>query len=290
MQIKKLSSFVTLLLFATTFNASSMEERNQPGWINITGDVLLGTADLTMLSQPDEPSGFATLPPEIKIKIINLLSTNTTATSLKEAAFAINSLVLVNRELKILINDSYFCLKFIKHLAQQFNCSDQEAAEILQTQGAKERLELQNKLYRLCNAYSSIMSSTPSLEPLIEQSIDLSFTYYSPGNHTIFYTPLMLACMKHNKMLGQLCSKGGQLIAINQRNTNGDTALMFALKSANKSGPVDSDNIKLLLDTGADPEITNNAGQTPLKEAQKIGSIKIINLIQDAIDKKYEKK
>lgn len=265
-----------------------MEPQQQPEWATVVGDIILGTASLTILSQPNEPFEFTALPPEMQDKIIQLLSLNTTAESLKEAAKTINSLAQVNHELNQQINDPKFCLSIIKHLAQKFNCSDQEAAKTLQTHEAKRRLVLQNQLYVHCSTPFGItdpLKNIPSLDSLLEQGVDLNFTY-DTLTPKLFFTPLMLTIASSNLMIGDLCSIGRNIINLNQRNTlNGDTALIQSVKKRSRF------SVQCLLEEGADPELANFAGQTPLELAaqryhltQHRSYQKIFNLIQRAID------
>jgi hypothetical protein len=214
---------------------------------------------------------------DMQNQIIYLLSLNTTATSLEKAAFAVNALSQVNHKLHALLNNPKLCLQIIKYLATKFNCSDQAAAEALQTQEAKRRLKLQNDLYQLCIQESLINLS--SFESLLEQGVDLEFTYqlFVPND---FPTPLMLACTMKTGILEKLLSVNTQLFDINRRNYAGQTALMLATQA----GIIN--NIKILLDAGADPEITDNFGLTILQAAQQTGNQKIIDLIQNGINKK----
>lgn len=82
-------------------------------------------------------------------------------------------------------------------------------------------------------------------------------------------------------------------IAINQKDKRGNTALMTALNTNYDDSYEDVEMktvIELLLDAGADPEIANNDGLTPLQAAQETEDQEVINLIQEAIGKKNEKK
>ena len=72
-------------------------------------------------------------------------------------------------------------------------------------------------------------------------------------------------------------------IHINQQNFRGSTALTMAIFDRNI--PI----IELLIDAGADPEIANDNGFTLLQIAQETNNQKIIDLIQNAINKKHGK-
>jgi ankyrin repeat protein len=295
--VKKINSLIALLLLTTTFNGYSMEQpprgNNYLGWAAIVGSVLLGAIAIKMLwqSQPSEPFPFTDLPKEIQDQIILLLSLNSTATSLKEAVDTINSLAKVNHKLNKLINNPKFCLQIIKHLAIKFNYSNEQVAAELQTKESLRRLDFQHQLKILCTTPTGIISpikDIPSLEVLCEQGIDLNFTYNSKIPK-LSVTPLMMASIgvSNNAMLIKLCSMGSNLLNIDQRNENGDTALMLAIEHG-----MTHSNIKLLLDAGADPELANNNGLTPLQAAEKKwpNYPLVKELIQNAIEKKYEKK
>ena len=261
------------------------QPRGNFGWAAIVGGVLLGTIKIKMLwqSQPGEPFPFTQLPKEMQNQIIYFLSLNTTASSLKEAAFTINSLAQVNHELNKLINGPAMCLELIKHLAKKFNCSDEQAAKALQTKEAKRRAELQNKLYIRCITEVwkiNTLKNIPSLESLIGQGVDLEFTYNTPTSK-VFATPLTIAISAKNGMLKTLCSLGNKYFDINQYTPSGTTALIFAisLKAAGKT--------EILLNAGADPNLADFTGLTPLAAAQQTDNQEIINLIQDAIVKKH---
>lgn len=289
---KKLSSFIALLLFATTFNSHSMQEqpsRGVLGWAAIVGGILLGTIAIKMLWQPQESFPFTDLPQDMQNRIIQLLNLEITAESLEVAAKTINSLAQVNTKLNQKINDSQFCLQLIKYLAQKYDCSDEQAAEMLRTQEAKRRLELQKTLAHLCSKKIYLFDTvkdTERFEKICQEGVDLNFTY--KGN----ITPLELSLFSGNDAFFEtLCSveenplDGNKRLDRNKRITKGGgTALIIAAKIHKPA------YVKILLDTGADPELANFKGITPLQAAQEENNQTIINLIQDAIDKKYEKK
>ena len=294
---KKTGSFIALLLIATTFNAHSMKRANPmrvlPAGTLITlpsgqvleviGDILLDSKNVnTLLLTP--PFEFTQLPIEVREHIIYLLSLETTATSLKTAALTINSLAQVNKELNTLINNPQFCLQIIKHLSKKFKCSDEETANVLQTQEAKRLIKLQNELKLFCESAPpktffdiTIKSSVISLASLIEQGVDLNFTYASQFYNTYTtFTPLIHALAKP-EVLEQLCAVEKNKLNINQCNLEGNTALIRAINR--QLIP----SIHILLDAGADPKLANFAGLTPLAAAQDTGNKEIIDLIHNAI-------
>jgi ankyrin repeat protein len=95
-------------------------------------------------------------------------------------------------------------------------------------------------------------------------------------------TPLMVAVF-HQDITTIECLLKNPNIIINQQTNTGLTALIWAIFSQNKS------IINLLLNAGADPEIANDKGNTPLQMAETIKKPKIIDLIQKAIDKKHKR-
>jgi hypothetical protein len=304
---RKNNVFIALLLVTLTFNTYTMEpqEPNKIGWVALAGGVLIGgyAAYQQFLSYVHaEPFDFASQSPEMQNKIILFLTTNTTAKSLKEAAQTINSLAQTNKELNEWINDSEFCLKIIKHLAQKFNCSDQTAAKILQTQEAKRRLNIQTTLQELCTRNST----NEERDSLFEQGVILDFTY---DNHT---PPLTLAATNRrfdvvNNIIVLAFRNKLNLNFVNMSNEVGDTPLLICIRKTTEynglhyigqrkkyigtnSWPIYFsclDNIKLLLEAGADPELANKNGLTPFAAAQQTGNQEVIDLIQNAIKKKH---
>src|SRR5579863_6799140 len=153
---KKTGSFIALLLLAATFSTHKthsmkrLREENvqqrpvfaqaqlQSGeWVNIVGLILTQDAPMQLLLKNFD---FKKLPEDVQGHIIQLLSLGTTATTLEDAAYIIKSLSLTDKRLNEMINSHYMCLKIIKNLAYKFQCSDQEAAQALNTPGAKRQL------------------------------------------------------------------------------------------------------------------------------------------------------
>jgi ankyrin repeat protein len=98
-----------------------------------------------------------------------------------------------------------------------------------------------------------------------------------------------MKCAIHGtpKALQLICKYKG--ININQQNKDGQTALMLLCKySATKQfNPV---NMKILINAGADPGISNKKGESPLTVTQLYGNENAINIIQNAVDKKTAQK
>ncbi len=284
---KKTSLFYALLLLSTTFNTHK-----------------------THTMEPEEPSVSAELPLEMYAYMINLLTKTSTTKTVQEAGKMINALAQTSPELHELINDPQFCFRFIKNLAQQFKCSDQEAAEALQTQEAKKRLKIQKKFYNLCEEENFNEQKFNDLYKKYKGYVDLNFT--DKENITLLFIaaqnnncPLIRTLLDHGADINKAnkngttalmiatfmrainavkCLLNNPNIKINQQNKRGRTALFFTM---NRYGELMTE---LLLNSGADPEITANDGRTALQDAQRVGNEEIINLIQNAIDKKHEKK
>ncbi|HLJ31637.1 MAG TPA: ankyrin repeat domain-containing protein, partial [Candidatus Babeliales bacterium] len=77
-------------------------------------------------------------------------------------------------------------------------------------------------------------------------------------------------------------------VKINQQNNRGETALLYSLikRKGYRIGNLFIDTIKELLKKGADPELGNKYGLTPLMAAKDLGNNDIISLIEQAIQDK----
>jgi ankyrin repeat protein len=306
---KKTNSFIALLLFAATFNNYSMKRSagqtqlpsgeqvgfttysmQQPigraqlptgEWVEIVGLMLNNNAPMQLLLKNFD---FQLLPEDVQKHIIQLISLGAAATALEEAAFSINALAQVNKELNKLINEPVFCLQLIKHLAQKFNCTDQKAAETLKTQEAQNRLELQHKLYVICSQYTK-EDIRDSIKNLITKGVDLNFTYHTyldsddssdsssdDDGNAIEETPLMIATRTNDCPLIQVLLHNGA--DINKANSEGETALMIAVEHQNKNA------VQCLLNN---PNLAINQqdknGWTALTRALWLNDIAIIKIL-----------
>ncbi len=80
---------------------------------------------------------------------------------------------------------------------------------------------------------------------------------------------------------------------LNQQDRTGDTALMYAVRIV----PVKEEVVKSLVDAGANPELANFVGISPLAYVQEAQNPwtnphdmgRIIDLLEQAIEKQYEK-
>ena len=303
---KKSNSFIALVLLATTFTNYSMKRNPQTTMENVIGDILLNDTPITLKTFP-----FADLSNDLKNEIIYLLVATTTAQSFEVAATALSALAQVNTQLNELINNPAFCLQLIKHLARKFNCADQKVAENFSIEQAKKQLTLQNKLLDLCQEKNP---NPTILNNLLEQGIDLDFTYYI-DDYNKMKTPLMISLMKESPLALLLLQKGAnanfidengntmlmlaikyrqnaiakKLIGdynaflINHKNNHGETALSLATHDTNNYGQYDQELIKNLLDAGADPEILSNYNGmelTPLAYMEKMLKVQM-DLLSD---------
>lgn len=213
-------------------------------WVDIVGLILSENAPLQLLYTNIE---FNKLLPEHRQYVIELLASNSGATTLDEATKTINALAQTNKELNQLINGPVFCLKIIKHLAHKFECSDEKAATTLQTKAAKERSELQSQFlgklgYVALNLNLPINDDSKiqfikNLDSFWEK-VDLDYTYGVPDDiptqdlsFCYGITPLMLAIIAKSLPLAKiLLEKGAHINAINPC---GRTALMIAVSDTN---------------------------------------------------------
>src|SRR6185295_12274471 len=73
---------------------------------------------------------------------------------------------------------------------------------------------------------------------------------------------------------------------INQQDAGGNTALLKEIKNYfvdDEENNLILDKITILLDAGADPELTNNKGHTPLQAAEETGDPILIDLIKNKL-------
>ncbi len=316
----KKNSILILLLITSTSTAFGMEPENKNGnngWLTFVTDALLhGTKPLEHFLHQDPK--FEYLPSEEQAKTLFFLTKNNTASTLESSADAINSLTKINIQLNTLINKPSFCFKLIKHLAQRFHCSDEIATQALQTKEAQHRLAIQKTFKTLFAQWDFDVEKFEDLYDQYKNYVDLNFTYQH-SNHTryddqstllinsaLYESPYkavkiesllatnkvninyqnaynetaLIACAYTNDnpaVLQLLCKSPN--IHIDLQDNHGNTALMATcLSKENKH--LQSGCIFILLHAGANPEIANNKGQTPLTVN------KDVKRIQDAIQKR----
>ena len=287
---------------------------------NFVGNILLGIRKLN----PAEPFPFSDLPKEIQNEILSLLTINVNAESLETAAQTINALAQVNKELNALINEPIFCLRLIKVLAKKFNCSDDVVCKKLSTQEAKRRLDLQVQFFILCQKDFDMVKD--KLADLCQQGVDLEFTMY---DMTPLMVASAMASLDtgsgYGSMLNYLLANGAYIncanrkgqtalmyaagvekilssvegirelvsyvdLDVNQQDQEGNTALIYLLQTiGSEIGGELLEGCNILLNAGADPERANFSGLTPLAVARERHVQQVIDLIQQAIDKKHGK-
>ena len=105
---------------------------------------------------------------------------------------------------------------------------------------------------------------------------------------TFGMTILMSCALKAQpELVTLLCEYPG--ININQKHHNGETALLFLCELFTTDSII-SKNMEILINAGADPEMPNKQGLTPLKAIIQSRNEEAINLIKEAIRKKHEEK
>ena len=226
-----------------------------------------------------------------------------------------------------LINNPTFSDSLINTFARKFYCSHETIARYLATKQAKQRLVLQYQLKNWCRLTTSIFNLPYAhnlLDQLIAQNIDLEFTY-NYGQYQ--KTPLMISLDYSYNMFTLLLNAGANIngcnshgltplklvtiypinpeytklltqpdLNINQQNKYGESALLRCL-IRRKDSPQNLGQritasfltmIAKLLNAGADPELANHAGMTPLDAAQRLRNEEILLIIQHAIDQKHD--
>jgi ankyrin repeat protein len=167
---------------------------------------------------------------------------------------------------------------------------------------------MQEALYDLCEEKQP---SKKKLDQLLQEGADLEFTYADDDFKNII-TPLMLA-IKNNSPTAELMLKHSRRIHINRTNIHGETPLMYAIMHKNMNAisalcrnkniqinkqdnygntalmhclinyannPETTQIISLLLAHGAEPEIENKDGVSPLNFAKNINDASLINLLK----------
>jgi hypothetical protein len=320
--MKKNSILITLLLIACTSATFGMEPENKngnKGWLAFVTAVLLhGIKPFEQFLSQDP--NFEYLPVEEQAETLLFLTRNNNASTLESAAAAINSLAKVNKQLDTLINKPLFCFKLIKRFAQRFKCSDETAAQALQTKEAKHRLSIQETFKTLFAQWDFDVEEFEGLYDQYKNYVDLNFTYQHSNhiryddkstlliNSAMHESPYktvkiesllatnrvninyqnaynetaLIACAYTNDnptVLQLLCKSPN--IHINLQDNHGNTALMATCLSK-KNKNLQSACIFILLYEGANPEIANNKGKTPLDIHKEVKSL------QDAIQKRRD--
>jgi hypothetical protein len=321
MKMVKNILFIVVVLIANLCNGMEPESK---GWMGELKNSILGSVDQFfsyIKSEPPAPFNFVELPLEIQQHIISLLGQYSNATSLKEAGQAINALARTNKKLNLLMNEPQFCFDLIRFLARKFKTSDEDAARAVSTKEVQRQFSLQKKLYSFVHEKKWDKHKN-DIQNLCRGGVDVNFTYKS-GKTVLMYAAEKLDVQLFNFLLEQgadinfannrgvtalmVAAESGssydsyagfqKLIAnhenfnINQQDAQGNTALMYALMTLHDDTRV----VKSLIDLGADPELANFAGDTPLAYITKSWDLfdnkdAIIALLKQAIERKYENK
>jgi hypothetical protein len=280
----------------------------------------------------DNPNNCMFVITDIENIITNHITHYPLARKPREATEPINILAQTNKQFYAIINNPKFSDNLIKMLGQKLYCSHETIARMLWTEESHKRLNLQYKLKKLCCTKYELQATKKEksivlerLNRLITDNIDLEFTH----NHfDVQKTPLMISASNDNNPMFEIlleknaninsCNSHGistlkllmdvpikfypfkQLIKyptlnINQQNRHGETALLrcLLLRKKRRIAPIFVSSIKELLDAGADPELADNYGITPLMAAQQLqdkaesNNERIIDLIKQAIERKY---
>ena len=264
------------------------------------------------------PFDFVALPKELQIAVFDFSTHNTTAEEPQIAAKTINSLAQI-KQFTATINEPVFSDRLIINLARKYSCPHENIAKSLQTQQSLIRFKLQDKI-RVLRHYTRESSIRDQLSRLITQGFDLNFTY---NDNNTEKTPFMMSMGHNNPLRYILLEQGAHIngcnaqgvsalalivttqlihyphfcslinapnININQQDINGATPLLQSLLSRKKYLISTSFYrvIMGLLNAGADPEIADKQGNTPLSVARSLNNRRTIELIENAIADKYK--
>lgn len=290
MKSTKLTRSLLLTLSLTmAVNTTKSMESNTESWmttgIALVGGILLGKIALNILWQQPETFPFSDLQKDIQNTIFNLIISGSTSNTLEEAATSIRNLTLVNKELNTLINDSAYSEQLINHLVQKFNQNVDVVCKTLNTEGAltylaQQQAQLQDEFHT--TPLMMILSKTPDtikknykyVLKLITESKDYINKQDLDGR-----TPLLIVLTQAIANLIRNPNFNQRYIPylIELRNIEHRKEIYKLYR------PI----IRLLLQYGADPELANNHGATPLQMAMRLQDEEIISMIRDAITKKH---
>ncbi len=221
------------------------------------------------------------------------------------------------------MNDKDRTLLWIKTLAEKHNLSDMDVTKHLRTEGAFNHCTLQMlSLEEWKNTSIENHNETiKNLNLLHKEGLDLNFTYDTTISTSLMYLLSRVEATGCHKIAEWLIENGADISM--RQGCDGRNALMIAMSSMNrfmvfklighpKTQPNAKDNkgntpllcalescdiwpvpsifaeiIQQLLEKGADPELGNNDGLTPLKQAENMKNLTLINLFKDAIVKKH---
>ena len=259
------------------------------------------------------------LPEDVQKLIISFYTNRSFIRQPKIATQTIRDFYYTNKKYYALINDPKFSSQLINKLAYQFYCSHETIANFLDTKESNRRLDLQYELLCICtrSALRYHTSKQKILKSLIKNGVDLEFSYNHLSSQK---TALMFCITRYNNAFNYLLKVSNinaktphgltalhlsvgitplypfhsheicqyPHVKINQQNNRGETALLYSLikRKGYRIGNLFIDTIKELLKKGADPELGNKYGLTPLMAAKDLGNNDIISLIEQAIQDK----
>ncbi len=277
--VKTTRSLLLALSLTMVTNSTNTMESTDASWmttgIALIGNILLAKISLSALWEQPNAFPFSELPKELQNNIIKLIIAGTTSKTLEDAASAINALAQVNQEFNALINDPQFSRELIEKLSQEFTNGDAlQVCNALQTKGA---------FNYMASYHDNLFGFTPLIEMLRK-----------PPNYIRD---------NYNRLLRLISSSGQYIDLKNNYGLSRQTALITALVNAQSyirsTQPENTPEkqkeaielyreiIQLLLNHGADPELADDKGITPLEAAIELDDIKIVQMIHNAINKKY---
>ena len=266
------------------------------------------------------PYRLLTLPPDIKNIIFELLTTNTTERDYPSACSTVTTIACINTTFNLAINNSLFLHKLTEEYTKKFQCSHESITRSLAgIEKAKETLVLQMKLKNLVSTVTNKERYKTQLDALVTRNINFNFVYNYQNQQL---TALMIALMKEgsaSKLINLLVKAGADVngknvhgqtplyiqfkpsarmgtsmyfhfystVQLNHQDNTGKTPLFYVITKYGSTHPAYvTQQVEWLLRNGADPEIPNNKGLTPLLAAKDRGLGGVVELINAAILKK----
>ena len=318
--MKRLVLFFVILLCILPLNAMKRQWPEQQTASQTTKIVSVGKQKNFHTPPPLLTFDFHLLPREIHGEIWQHITIGTTERHYRSACADIRAFASTNTTFYAKFNDQSFIKELILGYARKFKCSHESIASALPT--AKSLLELQQELKYLPSTIKG--NFLPKrLTELTRKGVDPNFIYnhrnapmnkftmallcrgampkVSPlakilariadvnGTNAYGQTPLhillMMPYIDNTIPLKFLCTHSS--IQLNKQDNAGRTPLLYAINKSNRYRPHHiQELVELLLKAGADPEIPNNRGLTPLKAAEMRENPTLIGLITEAIDKK----
>ena len=120
---------------------------------------------------------FCKLPTELQTIVVTFVFEGPLTKKPKKAANTVRNLSQINKDFYQKINSPVFSDTLIEKYSQRFLCSQESIARFLHTPQAKNRLTLQRTLKDLCFSRYSKLVIQKKLTKLINQGINLEFTY-----------------------------------------------------------------------------------------------------------------